>query len=154
MSSKPRYHPSWPLPEYAYIPGVNEHPHLEAPVADESDLLKYAIDLFNHAYFWESHVYFESIWNARGREDSVSDFCKAMIKLGAAGVKLSREQDENALVHLKRAKEIFLTLKKNEGPIFLKFDLEKIVSEIDSNLRLGLRMFEVHPVPETDHDEG
>jgi hypothetical protein len=153
--------PNIPFPPYLFIPGVNTHPKKEGghmfeqgePVASaldvahtkDSDFLKYSIDLFNHGYYWESHVYFEALWNAHGRKGSVADFLKAMIKLGAAGVKFSIQQDENAKEHLIRAKEHLIRAKEHlirakellssviasEGRIFLGFDLSDIIKKID-----------------------
>jgi len=91
------------FPSYVFIPGQNPHPkkeggHMEGksePIAAPLDLehpetspeFCYGIDLFNHRYYWESHVYFEALWNAHRRHGVVADFLKALIKLSAAGVK-------------------------------------------------------------------
>ena len=131
--------PSLPFPSYIFIPGVNAHPkkeggHMEGqldPVSEIIDLnhpedskfLRYSLDLYNHGYFWESHVYFEAIWNAHGRVGSVADFLKGMIKLGAAGVKLQINQANNARLHFLRAKELFESVMKAEGSTFLGFNL-------------------------------
>ncbi len=123
MTSLPRYLPSLPLPKYKFVPGQNPHPkknggHMEGekdPVAlpvdihhpESNESLRYAIDLFNHEFYWESHVYFEALWNAHGRVGSTADFFKGMIKLGAAGVKADINQVIAAKAHLERAKELF-----------------------------------------------
>lgn len=136
-----------PFPAYVFIPGVNPHPKKEggyrydkdepiAPPIDlahpqESEFLKYSLDLFNYSYYWESHVYFEALWNAHGRTGSVADFLKAMIKLAAAGVKFSINQVENGQDHLIRAKELFSGVMQTEGRFFLGFDLADIIQKID-----------------------
>lgn len=105
-----------------------------------SEDLRYSLDLYNHGYFWESHVYFEALWNAHGRVGSVADFLKGMIKLGAAGVKTLIHEPQSAQGHLERAKELFELVKDQEGRIFLGFDLENIISSLK-----GPGPIEVHP---------
>lgn len=162
MNEPDRLIPSWPLPEYVFIPGVNPHPkkeggHMEGqddPMAlpldvnhpEESKFLRYALDLFNYEYYWESHVYFEALWNAHARRGSVADFLKAMIKLGAAGVKLKINQRASALDHFLRAKELFLLVEINEGTLFLGFNLKEIIREIDLVLEADTPRLIIQPV--------
>ena len=123
---KERFAPNIEFPEYAYIPGQFPHPNKEGghsygktepktmpldpgqPYLNEVYL--YGIDLFNHGYYWESHVYWEALWNAEERVGEVADFLKALIKLGAAGVKVYLKQEKTAFEHVKRAREIFSQL--------------------------------------------
>lgn len=156
-----RYQPEKDFPPYVFVPGENPHPkksggHMEGegdPIAPPIDLshpeknsfLRYSLDLYNHGYWWESHVYFEALWNTHERQGSVADFLKAMIKLGAAGVKISIGQKQSALGHFDRAKELFESVKKSEGPEFLGFDLNFILSQIESLNSSSLKCFEVHP---------
>lgn len=156
-----RYLSSKDFPPYIFVPGENPHPkksggHMEGegdPVASQIDpahpenneFLRYSLDLYNHGYFWESHVYFEALWNAHGRAGSISDFLKGMIKLGAAGVKINIDQKVSALGHFDRAKELFEIVIKSEGPEFLGFNLKTILSQIDSLDASSLKCFEVHP---------
>jgi Domain of unknown function (DUF309) len=139
-----RYFPEKDLPSYIFIPGQNPHPkksggHMEGqedPVAEpidpthpeKSDFLRYSVDLYNHGYFWESHVYFEALWNAHGRRGPIADFLKALIKLGAAGVKFNLKQDKLALEHLDRARELLESILKLEGDLFLGFSLSEVLS--------------------------
>jgi len=147
MTSSKRYIPSWTLPSYIFIPGVNPHPkkfggHMEGlpdPVADQIDIhspqdnkfFRYALDLYNHGYYWESHVYFEALWNAHGRTGSVADLLKGMIKLGAAGVKILIHQVEAAQGHHMRARELFEEVMKQEGEVFLGMNLRKLIKQIE-----------------------
>ncbi len=157
-----RYLSSKSFPPYVFIPGENPHPkktggHMEGegdPVAplielshpEKNDFLRYSLDLYNHGYFWESHVYFEALWNTHGRTGSVADFLKGMIKLGAAGVKINIHQKEAAIGHFDRAKELFQSVMKIEGSVFLGFDLKSILSQIDSVNPASVKCFEVHPI--------
>src|SRR5689334_15901904 len=100
MDNIHRFIPTWPFPSYIFIPGVNPHPKktgghshgepepksepLDLQKPQDSQFLRFSLDLYNYGYFWESHVYFEALWNAHGRQGSVADFLKGMIKLSAA----------------------------------------------------------------------
>ena len=161
MSNK-RFIPSWPFPAYVFKPGENPHPkksggHMEGlgdPVAkpldikhpEHSEFLRFSLDLYNHKYFWESHVYFEALWNAHGRVGSVADFMKGMIKLGAAGVKMAIDQKVSAEGHFMRAKELFESVIASEGSVFLGFDLKQISKDIDQAIATKSMDVKVYPL--------
>ena len=161
VMKKRRYLPLRHFPSYIFIPGKNPHPkkpggHMEGegdPASDpldpqipgQNDFLRYSLDLYNHGYFWESHVYLEALWNAHKREGAVADFLKALIKLSAAGVKINIDQKESAIGHFERARELFLKVTEEEGPVFLGFDITSILSQIDRTLISDPVCFEVHP---------
>lgn len=153
--------PAWPLPDYIFVPGANPHPkksggHMEGlgdPVAgpidrnhpESNEFLRFALDLYNHGYFWESHVYFEALWNAHGRTGSMADFLKGFIKLGAAGVKITIDQKVSAKGHFERARELFVDVMKSEGENFLGFDLKDIIGKIDETLDSEIACFKIYP---------
>lgn len=104
MTDLPRYVPDEPFPPYAYVSGQFPHPEsdpaghsygkpkvqpqpLDPQHWHESRTYLVGFDLFNHGYYWEAHVAWESLWLAAGRRGAVADFLKALIKLAAAGVK-------------------------------------------------------------------
>lgn len=150
---KYRYMPTWSLPDYVFIPGSNPHPkkdggHMDGekdPEAlpidhhhpEKNECLRFALDLYNFGYYWESHVYFEALWNAHKRVGPEADFLKGMIKLGAAKVKISIDQQVAAASHFDRACELFETVQKSEGDSFLGFDLLRIIKDIENP--------EIHP---------
>lgn len=149
-----RYLPTWDFPAYVFTPGENPHPKKEGghmfgeaePISPQinlkapksSDHLLYALDLYNYGYYWESHVYFEALWNAHHRIGPVADFLKGLIKLGAAGVKINLGQISSAKDHFLRAQELINSVKDTEGDQLLGFDLQEILKQIkitlDSNL--------------------
>ena len=116
-------------------------PAIDLAHPEDSEFLNHSLNLYNHGYYWESHVYFEALWNAHGRTGSVADFLKGMIKLGAAGVKFQIQQPENAKVHLIRAQELFSQVLKDEGVQFLGFDLNDIIQNIDLEGKLPFISF-------------
>lgn len=149
------------LPSYIFVPGQNPHPkkeggHMEGkgePVAaplnpnhpEESPEFCFGIDLFNHRYFWESHVYFEALWNAHNRQGEIADFLKALIKLSAAGVKNSLNQPALALDHYQRALELLEDIKFKSGITFLGFDLEELLKSIRAVMDSLSQQIFLHP---------
>ncbi len=102
--------PNWPryslrpFPPYRYIPGQTPHPRrhplghsygqpeltpqlFPADRWESSDDYRYGIDLYNFAYWWESHEIFEGFWHASGRNSEQGNFFQALIQLAAASLK-------------------------------------------------------------------
>ncbi len=98
------------FPRYRFIPGQTPHPRrhpdghtfgLQEPrprafSGDEwsgSEDYLYAIDLYNFAYWWESHESFEGLWHVCGRSTQAGNFFQALLQLAAANLKqvLGRE---------------------------------------------------------------
>lgn len=120
-------------------------PQLSESHPQESEALRYSLDLYNHGYFWESHVYFEALWNAHERKGDVADFLKGMIKLGAAGVKFNLGQSVAAHGHLSRARELFQGLLEKRGTHYLGFSIERILASLDSALSEGVKCPVIRP---------
>lgn len=123
MTSTPRYCPSRNLPPYSYVPGLAPHPISDSrghsfgmdgpaarPLAESSyatnDSYLFAIDLFNHGYYWEAHEEWERLWHLAGRTGSTADFLKGLIKLAAAGVKLREGRLAGVKQHGNRSAEL------------------------------------------------
>jgi len=131
------------FPPYHFIPGLAQHPEKEGGYLrgktidafgfDETNYMSnetylYAIDLFNHEYYWEAHVYWEVLWNHVGRKTSHGYFLQALIKLAAAGVKYKLNQSEASLGHVTRSIEHLKLVKEQKLFGFKKIDLtEKII---------------------------
>ena len=120
----PRYCLSRPLPPYSYVSGLSPHPTSDPrghsfghaatnvqpldPASWSSNAdYSYAIDLFNHGYYWEAHEAWESLWHAAGRRGDTADFLKGLIKLAAAGVKAREGRAAGVRQHARRAEELF-----------------------------------------------
>jgi hypothetical protein len=123
-SGDKRLAPEVPFPPYAFVPGRRPHPtsdpaghsygaepDLPAPIEpahwEASTPYRYGLDLFNHQFYWESHVQFESLWLAAGRKGLVADFLKGLIKLAAAGVKHLEGKPQGVRSHACRAAELW-----------------------------------------------
>lgn len=120
---RPRYCPDRALPPYSYVPGLSPHPTSDprghsfaaeqrnGEALDESSYTSnetylYALDLFNHGYYWEAHEEWEQLWHMAGRKGPTADFLKGLIKLAAAGVKLREGRGAGVRQHAERAAEL------------------------------------------------
>ena len=129
MGHNLRYAPHRSFPPWIFIPG-GAHPHpekeggyschkktaLSQPLCPDKlhvhpDYL-YALDLFNHRYGWEAHVWLELLWNELGRRGNTADFLKALIKICAAQVKEEMNSPQEARAHLARALELLQNIPK------------------------------------------
>src|SRR5262245_55083897 len=135
MSDIPRHCPDRALPPYSYVPGLNPHPTsdprghsfgLHEPRADPLDessfrsnaTYLYAIDLFNHGFYWEAHDAWEALWHAAGRHGRTADFLKGLIKLAAAGVKAREGRAAGIKQHATRAEELFRSVAAANNRMF------------------------------------
>jgi hypothetical protein len=132
------------FPPYHFIPGQSQHPekeggYLRGKTIDSFDFAEtnyktnetylYGIDLFNHEYYWEAHVYWEVLWNHVGRKSSHGYFLQALIKLAAAGVKDKLNQPEACQGHIERALEHLELVREQELFGFNKINLTKQIIE-------------------------
>jgi predicted metal-dependent hydrolase len=127
-----RYAQQLPLPSYRHVPGQSPHPmshpdghRLMGLAFDEGpiDLTRwrnstayaYAVDLFNHGFYWEAHEVWEGLWGAVGRRGTTADFLKGLIKLAAALVKAREGRRQGVQRHARRAAELFAHLSVGPG---------------------------------------
>jgi hypothetical protein len=114
----PRHLPTRPLPPYAFVPGKFPHPITDPaghsygaiPLSGDYEFL-WAVDLFNHGYYWEAHEAWEAAWKEQGRSGREADFSKGLIKLAAAGVKAREGNAEGVARHARRARELFASVQ-------------------------------------------
>lgn len=118
----PRYSPR-PFPSYRYFPGQTPHPRrhplghshgqpettlrlFPADRWETSDDYRYGIDLYNFAYWWESHEIFEGFWHISGRGSEQGNFFQALIQLAAANLKraMCNEAAAQRLTHAGMAR--------------------------------------------------
>jgi uncharacterized protein len=131
MTKFPRYYPERPLPPYSYVPGLTPHPTsdprghsfghaesvaqpLEEGSYERNAAYLYALDLFNHGFYWEAHEEWETLWHAAGRRGPTADFLKGLIKLAAAGVKAREGRQAGVRRHAERAGELLGSLREVE----------------------------------------
>lgn len=162
MKAKFRLEPERPFPAYAYLPGKNIHPNkLGGHSHEEDELLlneidpktihknsdfRYALDLLNYGYYWESHVLFEAMWNAHKRKGSMADFFKAMIKIAAGAIKDELNHREAASGHFKRSLELIMAIRREEGERFLGFSLTELEKHLNEAILINShRLIPLYP---------
>jgi len=141
-SSAPRY-TTRDLPPYSYVPGQHPHPISDpaghshghsperaAPLDDAqwrtNEVWLWAIDLFNHGFYWEAHEAWEGLWHAAGRRGPAADFLKGLIKLAAAGVKAHEGRPEGVKLHAARAAQL---LEPSRGHIVFGIGVDALLTE-------------------------
>lgn len=142
-----------PLPPYTYVPGRTPHPvsdpaghayaHREEPAAglpvalpeqqflEQHPRYRYAIDLYNHGFYWEAHEAWESLWIAAGRRGPLADFLKGLIKLAAAGVKSLEGNPLGWQRHLARSRELLAGVAKT-NPNLGGLNLQELLAQTDN----------------------
>lgn len=136
-----RYIPEKDFPPYAFVPGKHPHPEKENGHMFNTDVSShklenfqdcpaylYAVDLYNHGYYWESHVWWECLWHLENRKGDTADFLKALIKLAAGRLKMKMNQEEVANNHILRAFELIEDLSYRHE-IIAGVNLNKIKRE-------------------------
>ncbi|HYC54590.1 MAG TPA: DUF309 domain-containing protein [Candidatus Binatia bacterium] len=96
------------FPPYRYLPGRGPHPtrdpeghsygrQLPPVIVDDQTWPRcqtylFAVDLFNHGYYWEAHEQLEAIWHGVGPDTPIGIFAQAVIQAAAALLKSSMGQ--------------------------------------------------------------
>jgi len=96
-------HTDFTLPRVPFVPGRGPHPNRDPssagwrrcagpPPADfraadwrRTPRFLYAVDLFNHGFYWETHEMLEGLWLAAGRTTPEGRFLQGLIQV-AAGI--------------------------------------------------------------------
>lgn len=104
-------HTQTKLPLYRFIPGLSPHPrrdplghafnHPETKLdfIDPQEWQKnhdylYGIDLYNNAYWWESHEAWESVWHTTDKASAYGQYLQGLIQISAAFIKWFLNQHE------------------------------------------------------------
>lgn len=109
------------FPAYAHRPGVTPHPkkaggHSESEAEPVSELITihnwfehddylFGVDLFNAAFYWEAHVWWEAVWKALPKGE-VRDFVQGLIKIAAGCLKEAMGENDLAKMHCLRGHEL------------------------------------------------
>jgi hypothetical protein len=160
MSEIPRYS-ARAFPPYTYVSGSGTphpvsdpqghmHGHSEPKVTPlgpenwrENETYLYAVDLFNHGYYWEAHEAWESLWHAAGHHGQMADFLNGLIKLAAAGVKQLEKKPVGVERHLTRAVELLSSVGQ---PSYCGVDLAELINSASQH-QLPPKILLAEPLP-------
>jgi uncharacterized protein len=150
-TERPRLLPDRSLPPYSYVTGKFPHPTrdprghsfgLTEPVVSlpdgddcrRCDAYLWGVDLFNWGFYWEAHESWEAVWHAAGRRGPLADFCKALIKLAAAGVKAREARPQGVAQHGLRASQLLRAVAESTagGDIYLGQSLASLIGCADA----------------------
>jgi hypothetical protein len=145
LDAPPRYS-ARPLPPYRFIPGETPHPTrdpgghsragtpspLEPWNPDEwrtLDAWRWAVDLFNYAYWWEAHEALEGLWHAAGRTTPPARFTQSLVHLSAA--LLNRRRGHAAAARRQAARALRgLRAARALGPVVMGIDLARLSGDV------------------------
>lgn len=132
-----------PFPRRKYIPGQGVHPSRDPAgphVPEVASSVKfgpdtwqdcqpylYAIDLFNHGYWWEAHEVLEDLWMETGKKTTIARFLQGIIQVAAALLKDSLAFDHGAS---RLAAKGLPKLRVKTG-VFLGLDIEAFVEQVE-----------------------
>ncbi len=144
-----RYAPGPPFPPYRHVPGVTPHPRTDprghsdaAPEPASGPLTRdnwathpaylLGADLFNHAYWWESHEQWEAAWRATS-EETTRTYLQGLIQLAAALIKWYAGNPRGRRRLWRRSRQRLQSVAARH-PVFLGADVVELVERAGSLL--------------------
>ena len=101
------------------------------PASFDDDFL-YGIDLFNAAYWWEAHVYFERLWAETPSADE-REFLQGLIQLAAALVKRRAGSAAGEAKLTEKALEKLRHTRERSGAVHMGVRLDLLIASIEDN---------------------
>ena len=148
MPDPPRY-TDRPLPPYRFVPGgAWPHPikgeggHMrDAPETEpilppqrwaEQPSYLYAVDLFNHAYWWEAHEQWEGLWHLADRDVVQHQFLYGLIQMTAAMVKWHTHHYRGVIKLSRRARNrLAATAAALPSDTYMGLDLVELTRRLE-----------------------
>ena len=142
--------PRWstaPFPRYRFIPGKSPHPRRDRaghshgipdPRPERLDPRDWAlsrtylrgVDLFNYAYWWESHEAFEALWRGAGQRGPEAELFQGLIQIAASELKRWSGADGAARALAERGKA---RLASVPSPWF-GLDVQSLVHDVEARM--------------------
>lgn len=134
------------FPPYRYVPGRAPHPtrspeghsygnELVSVVVDEQSWRScepylFAVDLFNHGYYWEAHEALEAIWRGVGPDTRIGTFAQAVIQAAAALLKHSMGERSSA----ERLAAAAIDKLRGGAAVVLGVDTDALATQLETYL--------------------
>lgn len=144
-----RRYSSRPLPPYRFIPGINAHPVRDAEghsfgrdhaklrfmPAEEfavNEHYLFGVDLYNQAYWWESHEAWEDVWHTTDKSSDYGQLLQGLIQVSAAFIKWHLEQREGMVklyeIGMGRLKSVAA-----QQTLYMGIDLPKHLHQLEKH---------------------
>lgn len=154
-----------PFPPYRFVVGVNPHPtedpqgHSYGLQSEDPGILKpdkwpenetylFGVDLYNYAFWWESHEVFESLWKRLAKDDPTSHFLQGLIKISAAFFKWNLKQQKGLEIlysggigHLQRVLDL------DNSTVYMGLNLMDHIAKLSIHFREVIAEFHKWPDP-------
>ncbi len=140
----PRYS-TRPFPPYRFVLGENPHPTVDPDghsygKEENPEVLTlqnwsthetylYGIDLYNYAYWWETHEVLEALWGQFPRGSRESDFLQGLIKIAAGFYKWHLRDIKGVQLHYAGGTEL-LNKAKGSSPMYMGIDLPEYLRRL------------------------
>jgi hypothetical protein len=152
-----------PLPPYRYIPGLNKHPTRDpaghsygrehAPLIfsppeswRQNQEYLFGVDLYNDAYWWESHEAWEGIWLTTDKTGPYGQFLQGLIQISAAFIKWY-SHEENGMRKLYDLGMMRLESVRVASPEFMGLDLHLHLEKLKKHVAEVLKNPDSWPDP-------
>lgn len=139
------------FPAYRFIPGLNPHPvrdpdgHSHGKEEPKITLISpddwqknkyflFGVDLYNHAYWWESHEAWEGLWLLTSKTDLYGQHLQGLIQISAAFIKWHLQQSIglNKLFDLGINRLEFV---KSHASHFMGVDMETHIKKLRAHFK-------------------
>ncbi len=153
------------FPSYRFIPGLNPHPTeypqghsyqkqhtpikpLNIKTWNTNPTYLWATDLYNYAFWWESHEVLEAFWRLAKKQNDelVSIYIQGLIKVNAAYLKLYMRQSRGWLILYEQARDHLREVQKSHD-VYMGVDLNCYLKDLEKQfLAENLRKTKSCPV--------
>ena len=150
---RPRLEPTLALPRYRYVPGVLPHPFRDPDGHDHLNRVplpepawtagrpwrtnrhhRYALDLFENRFYWESHEVWEAVWLLLPRPSPERELIQALIQVAAATLKrhMGSVRAPGTLTARARTR---LQRARAAGPVVCGVQIDRMLAQLDGPAR-------------------
>ena len=155
------------LPPYRFIPGLSPHPRRDvdghsynqteekpAFINPQDWQLNHhyllGVDLYNQAYWWESHEAWETIWHTTDKNSEYGQYLQGLIQISAAFIKWFLRQQDGLEKLFGIGFSRLQSVEKTQA-IYMGHDLTAFLEKIKKHFEPVLQDKNYWPDPLTDY---
>ncbi|MEW6749902.1 MAG: DUF309 domain-containing protein [Candidatus Latescibacterota bacterium] len=135
-----RYAPGLVLPPYRHVPGITPHPRSDplghsyghqqpaaGPLTPDNwrshQAYLYGVDLYNQAFWWEAHEWWEATWRTEAPGAVTGLFLPGLIQIAAALIKWHQGNRRGTERLHERGRRRLLEVESRAGPRYLGLEV-------------------------------